>query len=121
VPSADSTDWLKLTASRREQGTREGLYAWEKLLFQIGLAALVSFFLYRLGTDAQNPAALALNLPFQRTYEPSPRLAQDLAALNPGVIVLGMGAFVVIGTICIVGMSNAVNLTDGMDGLATER
>ncbi|MFO0828592.1 MAG: phospho-N-acetylmuramoyl-pentapeptide-transferase [Phycisphaerales bacterium] len=111
-------DWLKLTQARRGPGGREGLYAWEKLLFQLGLAALVSFFLFRIGTEAQNPAALALNLPFQRTYEPSQRLAQELTQLNPSVIVLGLGAFVFIGTMCIAGMSNAVNLTDGMDGLA---
>ena len=111
-------DWLKLTASRRGPGGREGLYAWEKLLFQLGIAALVSFFLFKTGSDAQNPAALALNLPFQRTYEPSQRLAQELAQLNPSVIVLGLGAFVLIGTLAIAGMSNAVNLTDGMDGLA---
>jgi hypothetical protein len=28
-------DWLKLTAARRAAGTREGLFAWEKLLFQL--------------------------------------------------------------------------------------
>ncbi len=111
-------DWLKLTAARRGPGTREGLYAWEKLLFQLGLAALVSFFLYRIGIDTSNPAALSLNLPFQRTYELEMRTASELSQLNPGVIVLGLIPFLVIGTIAIAGMSNAVNITDGMDGLA---
>lgn len=111
-------DWLKLTAARRGPGSREGLYAWEKLLFQLGLAALVSFFLYRLGADSGSTATMSLNLPFQRTYEPAQRIAQELSQLNPGVLVLGVLPFVVIGTLCIAGMSNAVNLTDGMDGLA---
>ncbi|MFW5653074.1 MAG: hypothetical protein ACOC0P_03430, partial [Planctomycetota bacterium] len=30
-------DWLKLTSARRGLGAREGLYAWEKLLFQLGI------------------------------------------------------------------------------------
>lgn len=111
-------DWLKLTAARRGPGTREGLYAWEKLLFQLGLAALVSFFLYRIGVDTQNPAALSLNLPFQRTYEPEMRTAVELSRLNPSVIVLGLVPFVILGAVMIAGMSNAVNITDGMDGLA---
>lgn len=111
-------DWLKLTAARRGPGTREGLYAWEKLLFQLGVAALVAFFLYRIGIDTQNPAALSLNLPFQRTYEPEMRTAAELSRLNPGVVVLGLVPFVILGAVMIAGMSNAVNITDGMDGLA---
>jgi phospho-N-acetylmuramoyl-pentapeptide-transferase len=110
-------DWLKLTASRRTPGTREGLFAWEKLLFQLGMAALVTFFLYRHGAVTANEAALSLNLPFQRTYEPTPRHLAELV-MNPGVFVLGLVPFVVLGTLCIAGMSNAVNITDGMDGLA---
>ena len=41
--------------------------------------------------------------------------------LNPGVIVLGLGAFVLLGTLVIAGTSNAVNISDGMDGLAAGR
>ncbi|MBL9121162.1 MAG: phospho-N-acetylmuramoyl-pentapeptide-transferase [Phycisphaerae bacterium] len=115
-------DWLKLTAARRGPGTREGLYAWEKLLFQLGMASLVCYFLYRHGLATENPAALSLNLPFQRTYVPVPKhdviLQQVALQLNPGVWVLAMAPFVLIGTVAIAGMSNAVNITDGMDGLA---
>ena len=32
---------------------------------------------------------------------------------------LSMGAFVLISALMIAGMSNAVNITDGLDGLAT--
>lgn len=38
--------------------------------------------------------------------------------LEPGVIVLGLWVFVVMVSIMIAGTSNAVNITDGMDGLA---
>src|SRR5690606_16246211 len=63
-------DWLKLTARHRNPGSREGLYAWEKLLFQLGVAFLAGYFLYRYGVAAENDAARALTLPFQRTYVP---------------------------------------------------
>ena len=103
-------DWLKLTSARRGPGSREGLYAWEKLLFQLGIAAVAGFFLYRYAVD--NELARVLTLPFQRTYRPGSM------ELEPGVVVLGGLAFVSIATLLIAGTSNAVNLTDGMDGLA---
>jgi phospho-N-acetylmuramoyl-pentapeptide-transferase len=103
-------DWLKLTSARRGPGAREGLYAWEKLLFQLGIGAVAGFFVLRHGWDNENTRVLTL--PFQRTYQPG------TMELEPGVIVLGGAAFVIIGTLLIAGTSNAVNLTDGMDGLA---
>lgn len=103
-------DWLKLTSARRSPGSREGLYAWEKLLFQLGIGFVAAFFLYRHGVG--HDAAHALTLPFQRTYQPG------TLQLESSVIVLGMPAFIVIATLLIAGTSNAVNLTDGMDGLA---
>ncbi len=103
-------DWLKLTSARRGPGSREGLYAWEKLLFQMGIAVVAGFFLYRYAAD--NELARVLTVPFQRTYRPGSM------ELEPGVVVLGGVAFVSIATLLIAGTSNAVNLTDGMDGLA---
>jgi phospho-N-acetylmuramoyl-pentapeptide-transferase len=111
-------DWLKLTAARRGTGTREGLFAWEKLVFQLGCGGLVAAFLYAAGEPAANPAAASLNLPFQRTYEPSTLFDVAGAALNPNVVILGGVAFVLIGAFAIAGTSNAVNIADGMDGLA---
>jgi phospho-N-acetylmuramoyl-pentapeptide-transferase len=107
VGAAD--DWLKMTAARRG-GSRQGLYAWEKLVFQLGIGAIVGYFGYRAGIDS----AHVLNLPFQKTYESS--LTDKLGA---GVIVLPMAAYVVISILMVAGMSNAVNITDGMDGLAS--
>ncbi|MFO0830900.1 MAG: phospho-N-acetylmuramoyl-pentapeptide-transferase [Phycisphaerales bacterium] len=140
-------DWLKLTAKTRGGG-RQGLYAWEKLVFQLGLGLLVGYFLFT-RVPAADPASKTdvghvLNLPFQKTYVDADRLrpvqpketdgAAPAAAppmtgarlapreremvVNPTVIMLAMPIFVVFATLMIAGMSNAVNITDGMDGLA---
>ena len=111
-------DWLKLQAARRGPGSREGLYPKEKLLFQLGLGALVSWMLWRLNAESGSPAALSLNLPFQRTYDPATRSAAELTVLNPGVITLGWLLFTALGAIVLTFFSNAVNITDGLDGLA---
>ncbi len=103
-------DWLKLTSARRAPGAREGLHAWEKLLFQLGIGAVAGYFLHRHGMGRETTHVL--NLPFQRTYQPG------TTELESSVIVLGGLAFVLIATFLIAGTSNAVNLTDGMDGLA---
>ena len=110
-------DWLKLTARHRNPGSREGLLAWEKLLFQLGIGAVAGYFVYQSGMDSQGSvsAAHTLNLPFQRTYVPRVEPLQ----LENGVVVLGMVMFIAIATLLISGTSNAVNLTDGMDGLAS--
>ena len=98
-------DWLKLRHSARA-GSRDGLYAWEKLLFQVGLAVLLSVFMYRYSSESyvagsgENPAH-EFHFPF-----PVPAIALPLLA------------HVVITVLTMVGSSNAVNLTDGMDGLA---
>ena len=92
-------DWLKLTAGRRA-GSRQGLEGPEKLLGQIGLAALLSYFTYRHG--AANPVAHELYLPFIKTP----------------VMTLSLGLFLLLGILTLTGFSNAVNLSDGLDGLA---
>ena len=112
VGAAD--DWLKMTAARRG-GSRQGLYAWEKLVFQLGIGAIVGYFGFRAGlSDAPDDLAHVLNIPFQKTYESAMSIH-----LAPGVIVLPMLAYVVIAVLMVAGMSNAVNITDGMDGLAS--
>jgi len=103
-------DWLKLTTARRSPGSRDGLVKWEKLLFQVGLGLVVGWFLYRHG--AGTVAGHVLTLPFQRTYLPG------TFELSSSVIVLGIVPFVLLAALMISFTSNAVNLTDGMDGLA---
>ncbi len=92
-------DWLKLTAAHRT-GSRQGLTSLEKLLFQIGLGVLLSVFTYYYGRDID--VARTLYVPFFKEFKP----------------LLNFPLFVAMGTIVIVGSSNAVNLTDGLDGLA---
>ncbi len=108
-------DWLKLTSARRGLKSRQGLYAWEKLVFQIGLGLLIGMFAYRAGDSPGTAADLAhvLNLPFQKTY------LDKAATLNPALIFLPQGVFILIAVLMTAGMSNAVNITDGMDGLAS--
>lgn len=104
-------DWLKLTAARRG-GSRQGLYAWEKLAFQLGLGLLVGLFTYNHGdTEAAHDLTHVLNLPFQKTY--------DGGAIAGGLIYFNRVAFIVLSMLMLTGMSNAVNITDGMDGLAS--
>ena len=115
VGAAD--DWLKLTAARRTPGAREGLFAWEKLLFQLGIGILAGLFVY---LAARSPDGHVVNLPFQRTYAPMQLddTIQLPLTLAQGVIVIPSVLFVVLAAILITGSSNAVNITDGMDGLA---
>ena len=92
-------DWLKLTAARRKTG-RQGLSGREKLLFQVGLALLLGYFAFRHGHAV--PAATTLYFPFFKGFS----------------VPLPLWAFLLLAVLVIVGSSNAVNLTDGLDGLA---
>ncbi|MBS0189520.1 MAG: phospho-N-acetylmuramoyl-pentapeptide-transferase [Phycisphaerales bacterium] len=103
-------DWLKLTASRRGSKSRQGLYAWEKLIFQLGISALVALFLYR-QSGTENDLSHVLNLPGQKTWESPGNLSASL-------IYLGAPLYVLFAVLMITGLSNAVNISDGMDGLA---
>jgi phospho-N-acetylmuramoyl-pentapeptide-transferase len=92
-------DWLKLTAGRRA-GSRQGLTSLEKLLFQIGLGVLLAVFTYNYGSQLEET---------RQFYVP----------FFKGVSIhLSLGAYVVLATLVMTGSSNAVNLTDGLDGLA---
>ncbi|MBY0112813.1 MAG: phospho-N-acetylmuramoyl-pentapeptide-transferase [Phycisphaerales bacterium] len=108
VGAAD--DWLKLTATQRGSKSRQGLYAWEKLVFQLGVAALVAWFLYGHTNTPAPDLAHVLNLPAQKTWESPGNVSSSL-------IYLGAIAYVAFATLMIAGMSNAVNIADGMDGL----
>jgi phospho-N-acetylmuramoyl-pentapeptide-transferase len=97
VGAAD--DWLKLTAGRRT-GSRQGLSSQEKLLFQLGLGIMLSAFTWEHGRHVRE--AISFYLPFFKNTHP----------------LLAWPLFVLIGTAVLTGSSNAVNLTDGLDGLA---
>ncbi|TFG45670.1 MAG: phospho-N-acetylmuramoyl-pentapeptide-transferase [Candidatus Brocadiia bacterium] len=91
-------DWLKLTRDSHHR-TRDGLRAWEKLIFQIGGAVLISLFLYADFVHIDDGRKFWL--PFYKHGLP-----------------LANWAFVMIAIFYISATSNAVNLADGMDGLA---
>ncbi|MBD3675145.1 MAG: phospho-N-acetylmuramoyl-pentapeptide-transferase [Planctomycetaceae bacterium] len=86
-------DWTKLST------TRNGLRARQKLAVQALLAAIISGFLY---------------------FELSsvPRGLELIWPLGNNGLYLGVG-FILWALLVLVGSSNAVNLTDGLDGLAT--
>jgi len=91
-------DWLKLTHDIQHR-TRDGLKPWEKLLFQIGGAVLISLFLF---SDFRNiPDGRKFWLPFYKYGLP-----------------LANWMFVLIAIFYVSATSNSVNLADGMDGLA---
>lgn len=105
-------DWLKLTA-RWRGGTRDGLKMWEKLVFQIALAAMLALFVLRAGERNLQAEFFNPDAPNVRSYDllNIPFYKEPLA--------LSGAAFAVIAVLVITWTSNAVNLTDGMDGLAS--
>ena len=86
-------DYLKVT-----KRSVDGVSGRIKLLFQFGVAAIAVMFLMRLQPP---PLTGAVAVPFFK-----------------GALVQLGGAFIIFGAIVVVGSSNAVNLTDGLDGLA---
>ncbi|MGO9244697.1 MAG: phospho-N-acetylmuramoyl-pentapeptide-transferase [Verrucomicrobiia bacterium] len=89
-------DWAKVQARKSE-----GMRAKTKFLFQIGLGLFVGILL--LTDPLLGPTAKKLMVPFVK---------------GPLIADMGWWALLVV-VVVIVGASNAVNLTDGLDGLAT--
>ena len=85
-------DWIKLNTPKN------GLSVRQKLVVQLVLALLIGSLLYR----------------HQRTV---PHGLELFGPLGAGSLWLG-GAFIAWSVLVLVGTSNAVNLTDGLDGLA---
>ncbi len=104
-------DWLKLTSARRGDG-RQGLHAWEKLVFQLGIGLLIGVFAYNQGEGEQSLTHV-LNVPLQSTYK------GEYFALSESLVYLPKWLYVVVAILMIAGLSNAVNISDGMDGLSS--
>ncbi len=105
-------DWLKLTA-KRHTVSRDGLKMYEKLLFQIGLGVVIGFYIYSHGRSNMatiSPLVDPMSVPAYQILA-VPFYKHGLA--------LGTFAFMIVTVLVMTGTSNAVNLTDGMDGLAT--
>ena len=110
-------DWMKLRnachaaapAGAPTTGGRDGLKMWQKILFQIALAVLLAIFIYAHGRESRvlNELGQPINTA-HHFYFP----------FRAAPVYLPLLAYVIITIMVIVGSSNAVNLTDGMDGLA---
>jgi len=107
-------DGLKLTG-RRRGGSRQGLRMHEKLLFQIGLSVVLASFILSWGSSHVAVAAVGA-VKTGWLVEPAYRVL-SIPFYKHGVI-LGAGAFTAITILVTTFTSNAVNLTDGLDGLA---
>jgi phospho-N-acetylmuramoyl-pentapeptide-transferase len=91
-----------------------GLSGKRKLLYQfiVGFGFAAALLFMRAWGDFNT----AMNFPFFKTFKPS-LLMPDLMA-NPWTYLLGVAPFCIFVALVVVFCSNAVNLTDGLDGLA---
>lgn len=86
-------DYLKLS-----RNSSDGLSGKKKLFWQTLFASIIVIFIY---STYSIPEEITLFLPFFKDF-----------ALNLGIFFVFLSIFIIVGT------SNAVNLTDGLDGLA---
>ncbi len=94
-------DWIKLNDSNRP-----GLSARTKMLFQIGIALALAMAVVLLAKRGGDPRPYVVHIPGMKEH------ALDLSFWS-GAPYLLFAVFVMVA------MTNAVNLTDGLDGLAT--
>jgi phospho-N-acetylmuramoyl-pentapeptide-transferase len=91
-----------------------GLSGKRKLVYQfiVGFAFAASLLFMRTWGDFST----AMNVPFFKSFKPSFLMPALMA--NPWTYVLGVAPFCIFVALVVVFTSNAVNLTDGLDGLA---
>ena len=102
-------DYAKVTNQRNL-----GLSGKRKLVYQFGLAFAIAAGL--LFMRAFGNYSTTMNIPFAKQFQPS--LLIESLLRNPWTYVLGVAPFCIFLALVVVFMSNAVNLTDGLDGLA---
>ncbi len=107
-------DWMKLTRAAHS-GTRDGLKSYEKLLFQAGLGVLLGYFIYTHGRGnfILIDGAVGGFAEDLETYR-----ILSVPFYKHGIILTPL-AFMFVTVLVTTASSNAVNLTDGMDGLAS--
>jgi phospho-N-acetylmuramoyl-pentapeptide-transferase len=91
-----------------------GLSGRRKMLYQVGLAFLVATVLMFMRSFGGY--STVMNVPFFKQFRPTLLISPLLA--NPWTYALGVLPFFIFVALVVVGTSNAVNLTDGLDGLA---
>lgn len=102
-------DYSKITHRRNL-----GLTGKRKLAYQFLMGFTIAALLLLM--RSQGDFTAAINLPFVKQYSPS--LLIDPLLQNPWTFVLGVAPFCIFVALVVVFASNAVNLTDGLDGLA---
>ncbi|MFO1478517.1 MAG: phospho-N-acetylmuramoyl-pentapeptide-transferase [Verrucomicrobiota bacterium] len=100
-------DYAKIT-EQSGGGTRPQVKLW----VQIVLAVFVAIYLWRL------PAHSLLRFPESRTVFVNNLVSVVMVPFHKHPVAIPAAAGIVLTTLAIVGSSNAVNLTDGLDGLA---
>lgn len=102
-------DYAKITRRRNL-----GLTGTRKLAYQFALG--FAFAALLLVMHAYNLYSTAMNIPFFKDFKPSLLIPSLLG--NPWTYILGVLPFCIFVALLLVFASNAVNLTDGLDGLA---
>lgn len=91
-----------------------GLTAPQKFLLQVLVAMIIGFVLLLL--NAKGSYSTAMNVPFLKSFRPD--LLLHSFDGNPWTFPLVFAPFYIFMILVLVGSTNAVNLTDGLDGLA---
>jgi phospho-N-acetylmuramoyl-pentapeptide-transferase len=102
-------DYAKVTKRRNL-----GLTARRKLAYQFSLG--FAFAAMLLFMRAYGQFSTTMNIPFFKQYKPS--LVIESLMHSPWTYVIGAAPFCILVALIVVFTSNAVNLTDGLDGLA---
>jgi phospho-N-acetylmuramoyl-pentapeptide-transferase len=102
-------DYAKVTNRRNL-----GLTARRKLIYQFSVAFTLAVAL--LVMRAHGDFSTAMNIPFFKQYQPT--LLIEPLLHSPWTYALGVAPFCIFVCLVVVFTSNAVNLTDGLDGLA---
>jgi phospho-N-acetylmuramoyl-pentapeptide-transferase len=102
-------DYAKVTKRRNL-----GLTARRKLLYQFSLGFAFAAGLLFMRSYGQ--FSTTMNIPFFKQFKPS--LVIESMMHNPWTYVIGAAPFCILVALIVVFFSNAVNLTDGLDGLA---
>ena len=92
-----------------------GINSRTKLALQCAMTILIGSLLIAL--SGQGDYSTYLSLPFFKDFQPD--LVFDSLASSPATVPIAYALFMVFIFFVLVGSSNAVNLTDGLDGLAT--
>jgi phospho-N-acetylmuramoyl-pentapeptide-transferase len=102
-------DYAKITKQRNL-----GLSGKRKLVYQflMGFAIAGSLLVMR----AYGDFSTTMNIPFLKQFKPSLMMTSMME--NPWTYVIGVAPFCIFVALVVVFYSNAVNLTDGLDGLA---